>query len=161
MRPQDPNRFEWQGIHSWSEPVAGSRLEWKNDRWRWAKLALIPAVIFGVAAFSHIPFSLKSTMWLFIISGLFVTYLWAATFFPRLIRLFEDRLVITKGGSRSLAGTKTYYSEISEMRVTQQPKNYMVWLKMRSGKNVTLFSPDKKGIDQLNELLKDFSIMRL
>jgi hypothetical protein len=160
MRPQDPNRFEWQGIYSWREPSAGNRLEWKNDRWRWAKLALIPAVIFVVAAFSHVPFSLKSTMWLFIISGFFVTYLWAVTFFPRLIRLFENRLVISKGGGRSLSGTTIYYSDIMEMRVTQQPKNYMVWFKMRTGKNVTLFSPDKNRIDQLDELLKGFNISR-
>jgi hypothetical protein len=161
MRPQDPNRFSWQGIYSWIEPVAGGRFAWKNDRWRWLRLALIPVVIFVIAGFSHVPFSRKSIMWLLIISGFFVTYLWVITFVPLLIRLFEDRLVITKGGSRSLAGTKTYYSEILEMRVTQQPKNYMVWLKMRTGKNVTLFSPDKKGIDQLDELLKDYNITRL
>jgi hypothetical protein len=160
MRPQDPNRFSWQGIYSWTEPVAGSRFEWRNDRWRFLKLALVPGVIFIVAAFSHVSFSPKSIMWLSIISGFFVTYVWATTFFPRLIRLFENRLVISKGGGRSLAGTTTYYSDILEMRVKQQSKNYMVSFKLNKGKNVTLFSPDKKGIDQLEELLKDFNIAR-
>src|SRR5580693_8843187 len=143
MRPQDPNRFSWQGIYSWAEPIDGRRLEWKSDRWRFLKPALIPGVIFGIAACSRVHFSLESTMWLLIISGFFVTYLWVATFFPRLIRLFENRLVISNSGGRSLSGATIYYSDIMEMRVTQQPKNYMVRFKMRTGKNVTLFSPDK------------------
>jgi len=99
-------------------------------------------------------------MWLILISGFGMTYVWATTFFPRLIRLFEDRLVVSKSGRRSLSGATTYYSEILEMRVQQQAKDYLVSFKLKAGENVTIFSPDKSRIDQLDELLKGFNIAR-
>jgi len=155
MIAQDPNRYSWQGIYSWNEPVVGSRREWKSDHWRFGKIAacLVPVILLCALFYGSIN-------WLFVecMAGVVVftyTYLWIFTFFPRRIVLFEDRISIFRGGSRGTsAAVKVSYSDVKQMKVISENQIFRIELTLTSGREVSLYSRDTNPMDSLNRLLK-------
>ncbi|GEM_PF-2647859 len=153
MAAEDPNRYSWQGVYSWSEPSLGSRLDWRGDPWRFLTLGLIPLTIFSVAGFCHLGFSLESVAWLGGVSAVFMVYVWLNTFFPRLIRLFEDKVIITRAG-RSLSGKNVYYANIRSIDIVSEKKNVIITLNLKAGGTVVLVSPDNVAPDRLRDLFE-------
>jgi len=85
---------------------------------------------------------------------------WLWSFAPRQIRLFEERLQISGFGGRGVSSSTVLYSNIQKMDVLPHDGICEVVLKLKIGKNVTLFFPDKTGVDRLSELFKDLPISR-
>jgi hypothetical protein len=137
-------------IQSWSEPSSGSRLDWGADRWRYAKLCLIPVTIFSIAAFSHLGLSITAIAWLAGISGLLMVYLWLLTFVPRVISIFEDRVAITKCG-RDLTATSIFYSNIRDVKTAPCRKHYRVTLLLKTGRCVMLVAPCMADAERIRD----------
>jgi hypothetical protein len=148
----DPNRYSWQGIYSWSEPICGSRLEWRNDRFRFVKLALIPSSIFGVAAFYKFWTSAQVVVWLSIISGALVGYLWLLTFLPRQVDVFDDRITFRRPLNRNVFGISIYFSDIKNVDLDTVGAIWRISLVETNGERAAFFTRDKEmanGIVQL------------
>jgi hypothetical protein len=116
------------------------------------KLTLFPVVIFGVALCSHVEMSRQTFLWLSGTSVVAMAYVWLCSFAARTVLLFEDRVAISQPGSRSRR--KIYYSDVHVLEISPNENGFQINLRLKSGKLVTIFSPDKTGVDQLNELFK-------
>src|SRR5580698_7942724 len=101
MGSPNPNRYSWQGIYSWGEPVVGSRREWKSDRWRFFKIGACLVPVFLVCAWIYGSITLRFVECMAGVAIFAYTYLWVFTFFPRRIVLFENRMSIFRGGSKA------------------------------------------------------------
>jgi hypothetical protein len=157
MGTQDPNRFSWQGVYSWIEPVVGSRREWKSDRWRFLKIGACLIPVFFVCAWVYGSITRQFVECMVGVAVFTYTYFWVFTFFPRRIALYEDRISIFRGGSRGTsASIKIYYSDIKHIKVAPETNFFLITLTLSSGKDMALYSPDSKGVDSLNGQLKEF-----
>jgi len=154
----DPNRFSWQGKYSWSEPVIGSRREWKRDRFR---LLIIGACLLPIV--SAIAWARNVLSWLFVECLLGVAlfayvYFWVFSFFPRVIVLFDDHIAFVKSGSRgTTASLKVRYSDLKQVRTTIEGGIYLIELTPASGKAIALYSRSTNDVDALKRLIDQHS----
>ncbi len=159
MDAQDPNRLPWQGLYSWTEPVAGSRHEWKSDHWRFWKIGACLVPVFFVCAWVYGSITLHFVECMAGVAAFTFVYFWGRTFLPRFITLFKDKIAVMRGGSKYMsASIEVYYSEIKQMEVVSAGRFYSVKLTLASGKKIALYARDKRDLDALKEILKGFPI---
>lgn len=157
------NRFSsWQGVYSWIEPVAGSRREWKDDHWRFWKIAACLVPVFFACAWKFGSITLLFLKCMAGVAAFTYAYLWLFSFFPRRIVLFDDRISIFRTGSRGASAAITIdFSDIQEMNTTPESRMFHIKLKLISGKETILYSSDENSACQLDKLLRESNAARV
>ena len=144
-------------IQSWTEPSsAGSRLDWEADRWKYAKLGLIPLTIFSIAALSHLEMPLTVIVCL-AGSGIVIGQLWLLTFTPRRTAVFEDCVEITRYSGRGTSTRTIFYSDIQDVEVGPYKAHYLVTLQWKEGGGIMLVAPDLASADRIRDTFEKYN----
>jgi hypothetical protein len=135
----------------WTEPIIGSRQEWKKDRWKFLIIGAGLLVIFIVVCL-RCGFVNKVLLECFgAVTAFTYAYFWLFTFFPRRIVLGEDRISIFCGGARqTTAAIQIYYSEIRNVEVVPEGTRYLIRLATDSSKTVDIYATNKNIVDVLS-----------
>lgn len=144
-------------IQSWIEPSsAGSRLDWKADRWKYPKLGLIPLTIFSIAALNHLEMSLTVIACL-AGSGIVIVQFWLLSFNPRRITVFEDCVEIMRCSGRGSNTRTISYSDIQRVEVGPYKKHYLVTLQLKAQQGVILVTPDVASADRIRDTFEKYN----
>ena len=140
-------------IDSWGEPSRGTHAVWKSDSWKYPKLLLVPLVLFAVAAWRHVDMSRTSVSWLAGVSAVLLAYLWAWSFVPRAIRVFEDKIAIGRVG-RGVSWTNISFSEIENVEVESTLSRFRIRLRLKEGAALDFYSPDDSRAQRVKLLVE-------